>query len=325
MRAPLARASLGLALALAGCGRAYDTGELAARHPELAAIPGRGLRDATPYLLPTRGELVFLLCRWPDAARIPVSLPPDASEVERLDIEAVLRAWEGAGLGLRFAPGAEPGQGIEIRFTGDEQAEGELQQRAATAVADCGVAPEALQAPPQAELRAAIAFASIHLSRTGRDALGRDRNWSRPERVGAMLHEFGHALGFQGHVRRGDVMVASVEEVRRAGSRLLAGERFQSDALRALYAVPSGVVVGRGRVGESKTAAVERLAAVAQRRGLTGPFLQVGDRVARILWRDRHHTSFALAVWNLGQVLRRPADLNLYPEPRAVDLLRDAG
>ncbi len=315
------RSALGLALALAlGCGRAFDAELLEARHPELAALSHR-LGDTTPYLLPARGELVYFLCRWPDAALIPVSLPPDADAAERLDIETVLRAWAGAGLDVRFGP-PEAGRGIELVFAEDELPPG-WGPRAATAVADCAVEPAVLAEPGGDVIAARLVSASIHLSRKGRNAVGREVAWSREERMGALLHEVGHALGFQGHVQRGaGVMVASVEQVRQSGRRVVAGEPVDDANLRALYAVPTGSVLTRAHVGSRRTAAVDRLLPIARSRGLDGPYAQVGDRVARILWRDALGAVYAATVWNLDEVLRRPGALALFPEPRAADLLR---
>jgi hypothetical protein len=308
-------------LASTACAPHLDLGALAARHPELAGIEGHRLADAMPYLLPARGELVYFLCRWPDGAVIPVEMPPDADEGERLDIENVLRAWEGVGLGVRFGP-AEPGRGIEMRYTEDEFPE-EWGERSATAVADCALDPAALEAPAGDVLPASLAFVSIHLSRTGRDRVGRRVPWSREERIGALLHEMGHALGFQGHAQRGSIMAASVDEARRAGRGLMAGGAFEDATLRALYAVPSGSVLGRTRVGVERTVSVDRMGPLARSRGLAGPYAQVGDRVARILWRDAHGVAFAVRLWDPRQALRHPASLALFPEPRAADLLRE--
>ncbi len=305
-------------LAGAGCGGVVDLDALEARHPALAGIASHRLGDVTPYLLPAGGQLVYFLCRWPDGARIPVDLPPDADDGERRDIQNVLRAWEAAGLGVHFGA-AEPGRGIEIRYAEDQFPES---PRAATAVADCRVDPAALEAPGGELLSAEIVFASIHLSRSGRDKVGRTVPWARDERVGALLHEMGHALGFQGHALRNSVMVASVDAVRAAGRRQMAGQPLRDDTLRALYALPSGVVLARAEIGAQRTAAVDRMLPLARRRGLRGPFAQVGDRAARIVWRDAHRTSYALTIWNPKEVLRRPGSLALYPEPRAADLLR---
>jgi hypothetical protein len=314
------RVVLGLALVLAlGCGRAFDLERLEARYPELTAHPHR-LGDITPYLLPARGELVYFLCRWPDGAEIPVSLPADADDGERADIERVLRAWEAAGLGIRFGP-PQAGRGIQMVFAEDEFPEG-WGPRAASAVADCGLDPEVLADPGGDVLAAQLVSASIHLARTG-IKLGRPVPYAREERIGALLHEMGHALGFQGHLQRGDgVMQASVEGVRKAGRSVMAGEPVEAAELQALYAVPTGSVLARFAVGPARTAAVDRLASLAPARGLAGPYAQVGDRVARILWRDALGAEYAATIWNLAEVLRSPGAVAVFPEPRAADLLR---
>jgi hypothetical protein len=223
------------------------------------------------------------------------------------------------GLGVRFALDP-PGPGLELRYADVTGRQPEA-PRAATAVAECAVRSAAAGDAPA--LDAQLVSASVLLSRTGRDAIGRAVPWSRAERVGALLHELGHALGFQGHVRRGEsVMVRSTDHIMRAGRRLLDGEPLRAATLRALYAVPSGTVVRRTQVGRGRTRPADRLAVAARRAGLLGPYAQVGDRAARLLWRDARGDAYALTVWNLEEVLRQPKALALFPEPRAADLLR---
>ena len=88
--------------------------------------------------------IAFFLCRWPTDAPISVSLPPDANEEERRGLEAVMRAWEGAGLGVRFATGASPDAGIEVRFIDPEEG-ATATSHAANTIADCAVEPEAVE------------------------------------------------------------------------------------------------------------------------------------------------------------------------------------
>jgi hypothetical protein len=298
-----------------------DVAQLAIRHPVLDAIDGHRLGDVTPYLLPVHGTLTYFLCRWPVAEAIRVSAPPDATFAERSEIELALRAWEDAGLGVRFAPESSQAD-IEIRFTTDPTPSGGP-PRAANALADCAIGSSALETPPGDPIDARVVFASIHLSRTGRDAFGRQRPWSPEERVGALLHELGHALGFQGHAQRGEtVMVSSVDDVRRAGQRLLAGQRFRDPTLEALYAVPTGAVVGRVPLAESRTRPVDRMTLVARSRGFGGPFAQVGDHVARLFWRDSRGTRYRLLLSSPKAAMRRPRELSVFPGPRAADLLR---
>jgi hypothetical protein len=190
-------------------------------------------------------------------------------------------------------------------------------------VADCGLA----RTLPDASVRvlpARIVHASIVLERGGRDNLGRPLAHTREEFVGGALHELGHALGFQGHARRGDtVMDRSVDEVRRAGRRLLEKGAFRDDTLRALYAVPSGTVVRRISLTPAQTRPVDRLFEIAERRGFVGPLLRVGDRDARIAWFAARGPPIALMVFDVDRALRNPATLAVVPTGPARRLLEE--
>ncbi len=319
--------ALPVLLAVWACGApgSWDLGALRERHPGLDAIDGHRLAEMRPYLLPARGELLFLSCRWPDGAEIPVSLPRDATVPEQNDILRALQAWESLGLGVRFAPrrGEIGGRGIEIRYTSRELHTGGG-PRAATALADCAIAASAWEELASPVLPAELSFASLSLTREGFDAIGRAIEWSRAERLGALLHELGHALGFQGHASRGDtVMVAETWEVERAGRRLLGGEPFEDATLRALYAFPSGSVLRRVPVGAERTRPADRLVVLAAERGLSGPFAQMGDGAATLLWRYPRGAPASLVIWKVKEVLRRPQTLRLMAQPRAAALLED--
>ena len=105
-------------------------------------------------------------------------------------------------------------------------------------------------------LPARLVFASIQMARDD------------PRLAGTALHELGHALGFQGHASRGrTVMVRATDAVRLAGERVMAGKAFDDAAVGALYAVPSGSVVGRLPLAKQRTSSVDRLIAIGGRRG----------------------------------------------------------
>ncbi len=295
-----------VALAATGCAqRAWDLESLEQRHPALRGIAGHRLGEVTPYLLPAADTLTLFLCRWPDTARVSVSFPSEVSPEERRALEAALAAWQGAGLGLRFEPYEGPDAAIVIRF-----AEGVLGYGANT-VARCSVDPSALWEPKRAGvLPARIVFASIQLGR------------GDPRLAGTVLHELGHALGFQGHPKRGEsVMLRSIERVRLTGRRVLAGEPFSDAALRGLYAVPSGTVLDRLPLAPGQSAVVDRLARLAAQRGLTGPFVEVGDRAGRIGWGDVRGPALALQLGNLRQALRDPSKLSIETNRAAARLL----
>jgi hypothetical protein len=313
-------AGAGAALLAACAPPVWDPAQLAVRVPRLRAVGTHRLGDANPYLLPVQDALVLFLCRWETRDPIPVSLPPEASPEQAGALEAALRAWEQADLGVRFARGAPAGEGIELRLVA-EQAEGAGALRGATTVADC-----ALDA--QADLRgdrlaAQLVFASIHLSEDWTDPLGNRRPLSAADLAGAALHELGHALGFQGHVRAGQsAMRYQVDEMRRSGRRLLAGEAFHDGTLRALYSVPSGVVVGRSRLPSGRTEPVDRLLAMARSGSLAGPIARIGDLEGQILFRGGDGAAYTVWLRGVAGVLAgRPEELLLMPGPRAQRLL----
>jgi len=320
------RSILGLAVLLgvlvAGCAHGpLDVGALEDRHPAVAAIREHHLWDTTPYLLPSGENVEFFLCRWPTDTAIPVSLPPDASEEERRSLESVLRAWEGAGLGIRFETGAPPGIGIELRFI-DTEPGATMTTHAANTVADCAVSPAVFESEMGPVLPAQLVFASIHLWRGGFDNLGRPVAHSRSEFLGSALHEIGHALGFQGHVRVGrSVMVKEKDQVEREGAGRGRGRAFSDATLRALYALPSGTVVRRIAAKEYQTAPVDRMAALAREHGFSGPFVRVGDVDGGLFWRDPSGTRFAVQVDDVLGVMRGSRTLWLEPTVATTELL----
>jgi hypothetical protein len=312
------------ALVLIAAACAGGSGELAARYPALRSIDGQRLGDAHPFLLPSRGELVLFLCRWSTEAPIPVALPPDASPEERAALEAALRAWEHAGLGVHFSEVAVERAAILIALE-----EGPVRTGAgldtANTVADCRLAPLSQQV--SGSIRAELTTASIRIARhTNPDWQEHSRAITPAELAGTALHELGHALGFEGHARRGDtVMVREVEVVQRVGRQLLSGDPFSDATLRALYALPSGAVRSQAAVGAERTDAVDRMARIAERDGLEGPFARVGESAARLWWRDAEGREYGFLVPNLRELLHDPNTLAVLPESRTSQALARAG
>ena len=304
------------ALAL-GCASEIDL-----RFPELTAIAGHRLGDAHPYFLPAAGRLYQFLCRWSQRQAVSVSLPSDATSEQRALLEAALVAWEGAGLGLRFERRPGPPADIEMRFVGAEEESRGRRARSGNTLVDCAVSPTALEQAGGGPLPARLTRASLHLARANFDFRGAEIPLSPAELAGSALHELGHALGFQGHARRGaTVMTAEFEEVRRSGARLLAGRSFDDPSLRALYALPSGAVLRRSPLSADNARLVQRWIAAARRADLLGPFAQVGDHSARVVWRDSRGADYALVLVNLSAVLRQPEQLVLIPNGNARDVL----
>lgn len=292
----------GAAAAVLGCAQpAWDATGLEGRYPALREVDGHRLGDVRPFYWPAGGQLTLLLCRWPDGARIPVVLPRDGTADERRRVEAALAAWEGAGLGIRFVPvPALDAGGIEI-----ELVEGMLAWGANT-IADCQV--DAGGAGER--LPARIVYASIQLARND------------PRLVGSALHELGHALGFQGHPRRGDsIMLRDADRLRRTGDRVWNGASFTDATLAALYSVPSGTVLTRITLRPGETEPIDRLRAMGSAQGWRGPWLRVGDREGLVRWRTRRGRDVSVLLRGLSAALERPDGLVLEPDPVARRLL----
>jgi hypothetical protein len=225
---------------------------------------------------------------------------------------------------VRFARGAPAGTGIELRIVA-EPASGAGEARGATTVADCKL--DLGEGGRSGPLAAKLVFASIHLRVESADPIGRPVSLSTEELAGAALHELGHALGFQGHVRMGEsAMRYQVDAIRRAGRRVLAGEPLRDETLRALYSVPSGVVVGRSPLPPGHTEPVDRLLALARTGALSEPIARIGDLEGEILFRDREGAAYAVWLRGIGAALSgRPQDLVLLPGPRARQRLSPRG
>ncbi len=295
-------------------GSRRSAGAAAALALACATLVGDPLAGLHPYVLPWRERVVLLTCRWETQRPLRVALPEDATADERRAIERVLAAWEGAGLGVRFEADSDEPADIQLALVaGAVRREGDLPGSGLT-VADCRAQPGGA---------AELVHARVVVARTiGPDWRGRERELSPGEFAGTLFHELGHALGFQGHARgEGDPMARSVDATRRAGARVLRGEDVQSAALRALYARPSGTVLREARTSRWRSEEVDRMAALAARKRLDGPFLRVGDASARVFWRDASGEEYGFLIPNLAETLGDPTRILVIPEAGARRLL----
>jgi hypothetical protein len=272
--------------------------------------PADPFDEMHPYIWPRGGQVTLLTCRFTTARPVGVSIE-GADEEEEEAAELALDAWERAGLGLRFVRVAEEDAQIRIRWLAGEVMRSGGSQAAGRSIVDCGLNEEG--AP-----RAEIVRARVELPHAiGPDWRGHSRRPSQEERVGRLAHELGHALGFQGHVTWGDdAMQAAPESIRRVGKRLLSGGTLSGGAVAALYARPSGAVIERVSVGDARTDLVDRMHAVARGAGLAGPFLRVGDRAARVFWRDAKAREYGIGIPALAKAYAHPEQIVLLPEAR---------
>lgn len=304
-----------------GCGGGvWNLGSLEERFPEVHEMKGHRLGDATPYFFPASGTAVFFLCRWEDGEPIPLSLPNSSEPELREAVDRAARAWEEA-LGIRFDRRDElSGRGIEIRFadpsvknvavSGHAIADCELDLRGEAGLGWRGAVP------------ARLTGASIRLRRVQINQLGREIPLTPAELVGSALHELGHALGYSGHAESGNtVMLHSVDAVRRAGRRLLAGQAFHDPTLRALYQVPSGIVVGRADLRRGESREIDALRLLAVELVLRGPYVNVGDDVARIAWRRPEGDDYPFLIYGPREAAQHPEKILIFPAQRTRVLL----
>jgi len=304
-----------VALGCAGGPHGWDPRDLEARYPALLEVPGHRLGDAPAYFARGSDGVALFVCRWSAQQPIPVWLPVSATPAEAAVIERALSAWEGARLGVRFEIGrwreAPPLAGIVFELL--DAGAADEPEGAASTVADCAIPLEVARDPSggaATPVAAELHYASIHLRRSLADVIGRPVPLSETELLGVALHEVGHALGFPGHVARGDsVMSARLQgdAARRWGRRVEAGEPLEAPTLAALYSVPSGGRVGWLPLESGKLVPLAELSGLASAAGLRGPWVRVNSRSARLFFRDDAEESYAAVVLDWLEVQRRPA------------------
>ena len=266
------------------------------------------LSDLHPYLWLREARLTALTCRWPDGARLRVGLAPGAGPEARglrSDALAALRSLE-LPLELVETRSGEPSE-IELQLAPGPVARSGGRRGSGRSDAICAFDP--------ASGRARLVSARVEVAgRTPPDLRGRSRGLEHSERLGILLHELGHALGFQGHPRRGDALLSAAPEVvRRTGARAARGETFASPGLAALYRAENGAVLWSVAVPAWRSAPVDTLAARASRCAWAGPWLRVGDAAARIGWQAPSGVEHAVVLPELARALGAPEEVRAVP------------
>jgi len=282
---------LGVAVFVASCASptgGWDLDRLLADHPEIAALAGQRIGDMTPYPAWHLGGLVAVACRFDqrEALRVRGDGPGWEPDWARATVAAVDRGVEGIGLELVEGDVLDSDvrlDSIEIESIMDPEATGPA--GLADTLALCDVTPTG-----KGGIRGTIEGATIRIRRTLPLPTGRVHHADRAEWTGALLHEFGHALGFSGHAAIGDSIVhLEQSRLRALGRRASAGEAFAMPTLSALYQIDPGRELIRPSVEPAAEELIRRVVALVDRRTQQlGPPKRVraiaGDEDARLVW-----------------------------------------
>ena len=291
----------------------WDSRSLVAAHPEIGAIRGQRIGDLTPYPAIVDGQVAMVTCRFvTDGRPIPFTVSGEgwpATWGERA-LAAVDEAVAAVELERRPVPLDAPG--IHIRSLTAAGGSGPAGLADTRAECDVGAAPD-----DGTNVRGRLVHAEIRIRRRVVGTWAVERAVTAEGWVGAMLHELGHALGFQGHAAIGDSLVQLEQSRLRAlGRRVLAGGPVPAPNVRALYAVAPGTRLGVAALSPSAERVVEAaVREIAARTRASGPPVAarsvVGDRHARLAWRWQDGSSLVLRFPNWSESLRweRPIEV----------------
>jgi hypothetical protein len=120
-------------------------------------------------------------------------------------------------------------------------------------------------------------------------------------------------------------MQRTTDEVRKIGARVASGAPLVDPNLRALYALPSGVVVGRIPLSPDSARLLGRFDTNARKVDLDGPFSRVGDTRTRYFYRGDQGAAYALTARPWRQGRGKTAEIAFEANAAAQVLLRLAG
>ena len=288
-RAALVVSGLASTLACAAPTGGWDVAKLVAEEPRLADLSQQRLGDLIPYPVPVDEGVELVSCRWRvnTAIRVRLHLEGDHLNWAQRAIESLSAGTPSIELAAEsvspVASGADRGfaaTGVIEVFAVDPDESDHPVGVGDTLVA-CDVsrgADSAFGTPTLAVIRMRSAVL---------DQLDEVVPVSAADWTGAFMHELGHALGFQGHLRSSpSILVRDQSVLRRAGRDALAGEAWRDETLEALYRLEPGRVLGRRSLSVDSQRWVQGVARRADDKGRshTGPRAKVGDRHGQIEW-----------------------------------------
>jgi len=280
----------------------WDVRRVEQGHPSAVLPAGHRLGDLAPHFWIADDELVRFACRWSRERAVPVSVHGATPEEFRL-LGLALGALEVAVDGLRFELGtaAARERGIAVAFEAATAAGDPSTAGSGDAIADCRVRDVFAGTRSGERLGAQLEEASVRIRRSRLDLLGRLVPLDELELLATLLHELGHAMGYSSHTRGGrTVMRLAPSEVRLQARAVLRGGPLRDDTLAALYALPSGTVLGRDALGAEAAATARVFAELAARSGWGQPLSRAGQDSAELWWRDHSGERIVLRASRLG-------------------------
>ena len=95
------------------------------------------------------------------------------------------------------------------------------------------------------------------------------------------------------------------------------------EPVKELYKLPAGRVKRTLRTQKWRTEVIDKMLEIADRSGLKGPFVQVGDKGGRVFWRSEDTREYGVRIPQVGELMRNPNKLLLIPEKQTRILLNN--
>lgn len=289
----------------------WDLAELSADEPRLSELPEHRLGDLVPYPAPFDAGYELVSCRWDTDGPIPVRLRLTGERLRwaRHAVESLSAGTPGIDLAIEALPSPSRSSSgdIDVIDVIEMGLVESLGDDAPIGVGDTLVACDVASREDPAF--GTLGGAEIRMRSSVLDQIDEVVAISAEDWTGALMHELGHALGFQGHLRAGhSILIRDESELRRAGRAALAGELWRDETLAALYRIAPGRRLGwRSSTAESRRwlAAIE--AAIGPQR--SGPRARVGDRHAQLEWRSEEGAVLRLHLPFWSRQLRAGEEL----------------
>ncbi len=315
---------LGVAAWLLACAAprgGWDVARLLMEEPQIAELASQRLGDLTPYPALQGGAVKLISCRWPTTRpiRVRLRLSGERNDWARRAVESLSRGSIGVHLEILSAPRDVPDSAalIDVVEVASEVEAGP--GGAGDTLVSCDVS-----SGPQGAL-GTLTRAEIEMRSVVRDGLDRTVPLSAEEWTGAFMHELGHALGFQGHVRSGEsVLVLDWDRLRVAGRRALSGAAWRDDTLEALYLLEIGRLLGWREISSQTQHWLDAVEVQLGGRGI-GPWASVGDRNAQLEWKTEEGIALRLRFPDWLRQLNERRSLIAFPSPRTRALLASGG